>query len=103
MIGKDSGSTPDGDSRAFATFPCRRRKGLVEARKRNVFYGQDDVTDLMFREDEVEQDSVMRAYRSDEAMRTIQNTKRSGSGSRRRLFCCECFDFLRLVFFRDRN
>uniref|UniRef100_A0A1J3EFV9 Uncharacterized protein n=1 Tax=Noccaea caerulescens TaxID=107243 RepID=A0A1J3EFV9_NOCCA len=96
MIGRDSGSIPDGDSRSL---PCRR-KGLADARKRNVFYGQDDVTDLMFREDEVEQDSVMRAYRSDEAMRTIQDTRRSRRG---RFFCFACFDFLRLVLSGDRS
>lgn len=108
MIGRDdAGPIPDGDLPlsttdlrvSSASLPCRR-KGLVETGgKRDIFYGEDDVADLMFREEEVEQDTVMRAYRSDEAMRSLQNTKRR----RRSFFCFECFDFLRLVFSRDRN
>lgn len=113
MIGRDGG--PDGDlpvsttaeTRVSASLPCfpasveglRRRKSLVEGGKRDIFYGEDDVADLMFREDEVEQDMVMRAYRSNEAMKSIQVTRRS----RRRFFCFECFDFLKLFFSRDRN
>ncbi|EFH42117.1 hypothetical protein ARALYDRAFT_495210 [Arabidopsis lyrata subsp. lyrata] len=102
MIG---GKIPE--SRVSASLPCfpasveglRRRKSLAEAGKRDIFYGEDDVADLMFREEEVEQDTVMRAYRSNEAMKSIQDTRRR----QRRLFCFECFDFLKLFFSRDRN
>ncbi|CAH2070384.1 unnamed protein product [Thlaspi arvense] len=83
MIARDAGSIPNSDllsstaeSRVSATLPCRR-KGLIDAGKRNVFYGEDDVSDLMFREEEAEQDTVMRAYRSDEAMRSLQKTRRT--------------------------
>ncbi|KAG5409471.1 hypothetical protein IGI04_005790 [Brassica rapa subsp. trilocularis] len=107
MIGRDAASIPNVDlppttagSRVSASLPYRR-KGLVNARQGDVFYGEDDVADLMFREDEVEQDSVMRAYRSDEAMRSIQDTRRRER--RRSFFCFECFDFLILVFSRNRN
>ncbi|KAH0906174.1 hypothetical protein HID58_038001 [Brassica napus] len=102
MIGRDAGSIADGDlpsSRLSTSSPCRRN-GLVDTGKRDVFYGEDDVAGLMFREEELEQDTVMRAYRSDEAMRSLQNTRSRRS---RRFFCCECFDFLRLVFSRNGN
>lgn len=110
MIGRDDArSIPDGDlpfsttaeSRVYSASLPRLRKSLVEAGggKRGIFYGEDDVSDLMFREEEDEQDMVMRAYRSDEAMRTLQNTRQR----RRRFFCFECFDFLRLVFSKHRN
>ncbi|CAN6842859.1 unnamed protein product [Brassica oleracea] len=72
MIGRDAASIPNVDlpsttagSRVSASLPCRR-KSLVNAGQGDVFYGEDDVADLMFREDEVEQDSVMRAYRKHE-------------------------------------
>ncbi|CAA0409079.1 unnamed protein product [Arabidopsis thaliana] len=79
MIG---GKIPE--SRVSASLPCfqasaeglSRRKSLAEAGKRDIFYGEDDVADLMFREEEVEQDTVMRAYRSNEAMKSIQDTRR---------------------------
>ncbi|KAL0730905.1 hypothetical protein Bca4012_026999 [Brassica carinata] len=107
MIGRDAASIPNVDlpstttagSRVSASLPCRR-KNLVNAGQGDVFYGEDDVADLMFREEEVEQDSVMRAYRSDEAMRSIQDTRRQ---QRRSFFCFECLDFLILVFSRNRN
>ncbi|KAG2312448.1 hypothetical protein Bca52824_024005 [Brassica carinata] len=95
MIGRDAASIPNVDlpstttagSRVSASLPCRR-KNLVNAGQGDVFYGEDDVADLMFREEEVEQDSVMRAYRSDEAMRSIQDTRRQ---QRRSFFCFEYF------------
>lgn len=106
MNGRDASSIPNVDlpsttagSRVAASLPCRR-KSLVNGGQGDVFYGEDDVADLMFREEEVEQDSVMRAYRSDEAMRSIQDTRRR---ERRSFFCSECFDFLILVFSRNRN
>ncbi|KAF8114881.1 hypothetical protein N665_0032s0012 [Sinapis alba] len=106
MIRRDAASIPNVDlpsttagSRVSASLPCRR-KSLVNAGQGDVFYGEDDVADLMFREEDVEQDSVMRAYRSDEAMRSIQDTRRQ---QRRSFFCFECFDFLILVFSRNRN
>ncbi|XP_010442619.1 PREDICTED: uncharacterized protein LOC104725644 [Camelina sativa] len=110
MIGKDSDlpvSTPPAETRVSASLPCfqasveglRKRKSLVEAGRRDVFYGEDDVADLMFREEEVEQDMVMRAYRSNEAMKTIQDLRRT----RTRFFCFECFDFLKLFFSRYRR
>ncbi|CAH8385965.1 unnamed protein product [Eruca vesicaria subsp. sativa] len=98
MIGRDAGSISDGvlpSSRLTASSPCRRN-GLVDAGKRDVFYGENDVADLMFSEEE---DMVMRAYRSDDAMRSLQDMRRQG----KRFFCCECFDFLRLVFSGNRN
>lgn len=99
MIGRDAGSTADGVLRSSRLTPCRRN-GVVDSGKRDVFYGEDDAADLMFREDELEQDTVMRAYRSDEAMRSLQDTRRLRSRS---FFSCECFDFLKLVFSRNRN
>ncbi|KAG2299021.1 hypothetical protein Bca4012_010584 [Brassica carinata] len=101
MIGRDAGSSSDGglpSSRYSASSPCRRN-GLADTGKRDVFYGEDDVTYLMFREKELEQDTVMKAYRSDEAMRSLQYTRRRSTS----FFCCECFDFLRLVFSRNGN
>ncbi|ESQ43437.1 hypothetical protein EUTSA_v10016052mg [Eutrema salsugineum] len=104
MIGRDGGSIPDGDltaaeSRVSASLPCLR-KNIVEAGMRDIFYGEDDGEDWMFRE-EVEQDTVMRAYRSDEAMRSFQNTRLRRR--RRTFFGFECFDFLRLFFSRNQN
>ncbi|CAN8244652.1 unnamed protein product [Cochlearia groenlandica] len=86
----------DGVYASLPYFPASV-KGLCR-RKSDVFYGEDDVADLMFREEE---DTVMRAYRIDETMRSLQNKRQQ----RRRscFFCFECFEFLRLIFSRDRN
>ncbi|KAG2275596.1 hypothetical protein Bca52824_058151 [Brassica carinata] len=92
MIGRDAGSILNGDlpsSRLSATSPCLRN-GLVDIGKRDVFYGEDDVAGLMFSEEELEQDTVI----------SLPNTRSRRS---RRFFCCECFDFLRLVFSRNGN
>ncbi|XP_023640407.1 uncharacterized protein LOC17877174 [Capsella rubella] len=110
MIGKEYDlpvSTTAAETRVSASLPrfqasvegLRRRKSLAGAGQRDIFYGEDDVADLMFREEEVEQDTVMRAYRSNEAMKSIQDTRRS----RTRFSCFQCFDFLKLFFSRDRR
>ncbi|KAF8092228.1 hypothetical protein N665_0421s0016 [Sinapis alba] len=101
MIGRDAGSMSDGDlpsSRLSASSPCRRN-GLVDTGKKDVFYGEDDVAYLIFREDELKHDTVIRAYRSDEAMRSLQDTRRRSTS----FFPCQCFDFLRLVFSTTTN
>ncbi|KAJ0267326.1 Uncharacterized protein HA466_0011650 [Hirschfeldia incana] len=79
MIGRDACSIPDGvfpSSGLTASSPCRRN-GLVNAGKKDVFYGEDDVAYLIHREDELKQDTVMRAYRSDEAMRLVFSRNRN--------------------------